>query len=92
MNKIQAGNLDLVVEHKNSKVQITVEGNKFNNQTGTNSYCTYPIIQSWSGSLNADSVIPAISIINNKNIFGTGALYSWANYKPWIGWSKNINE
>lgn len=82
MNKIQAGNLDLVVEHKNSKVQITVEENKFNNQTSEDTYCTYQIIQTWTGSLSADSVIPAISIINNKNSFGTGALYFWKNYTP----------
>lgn len=91
MNKIQAGNLDLVVEHKNSKVQITVEGNKFNNQTSEDSYCAYQIIQTWTGSLSEDSVISAISIINNKNTFGTGALYSWANYSPWKGWSKSAN-
>lgn len=74
-----------------SKVQITVEGNKFNNQTSEDSYCAYQIIQTWTGSLSEDSVISAISIINNKNTFGAGALYSWANYSPWKGWSKSAN-
>lgn len=77
--------------NEGSKVQITVEGNTFNNRTGEDSYCAYQIIQTWGGTLAENSTIPAISTINQKNTFDTGAKYSWANYEPWTGWSKSVN-
>lgn len=78
----------------NSKVQITVEGNEFKNLTKHDSYCAYQIIQTWNGRLTeeSDSTISAITTINKNNKFAEGALYSWANYSPWTGWSKNITD
>ena len=52
--------------NQNSKVTLTMEDNTFVNQTGDDTYCAYQIIETWTGSLDENSVVPTF---NEDNIF-----------------------
>lgn len=73
-----------------SKVQITMNNNTFNNKTGKDTYCAYQIIQTWTGSLTQDSVVPSLD--EGNNIFDEGGVYSWANYSPWAAWHASLQQ